>query len=62
MLALSPVYNTATIGPLVYSFASFFITRKKPHYPKHLKEKFGDRRWIDVEDPALLNYEVYITC
>jgi hypothetical protein len=25
--------------------------------PKHLKEKFGDRRWIDVEDRALLNYE-----
>jgi hypothetical protein len=41
----------------VPGFASFLSPEKKPHYPKHLKEKFGNRRWIDVEDPALLNYE-----
>jgi hypothetical protein len=41
----------------VPGFASFLSPEKKPHYPKHLKEKFGDRRWVDVEDPALLNYE-----
>jgi hypothetical protein len=28
-----------------------------PAYPKHLQAKFGSRRWIDVEDPALLDYE-----
>jgi hypothetical protein len=34
-----------------------FSSDKKPEYPKHLKEKFGDRRWINVEDSELLNYE-----
>jgi hypothetical protein len=33
-----------------------FIDRK-PDYPKILKEKFGDRRWISVDDPHLLDYE-----
>ncbi|WP_438040844.1 DUF2795 domain-containing protein [Sorangium sp. So ce128] len=28
-----------------------------PAYPKHLRGKFGARRWIDVEEPALLDYE-----
>lgn len=28
-----------------------------PAYPKHLHAKFGSRRWIDVDDPALLDYE-----
>jgi hypothetical protein len=28
-----------------------------PKYPKHLSAKFGSRRWIDVEDPAFLDYE-----
>ena len=32
-------------------------SEKKPEYPKHLQEKFGDRRWISIEDPELLNYE-----
>ena len=30
---------------------------KPPAYPQTLLEKFGRRRWIPVEDPALLNYE-----
>src|ERR687889_1139148 len=33
------------------------VSEKKPEYPKHIKEKFGDRRWISIEDPQLLNYE-----
>jgi hypothetical protein len=28
-----------------------------PKYPKHLRAKFGSRRWIDVEDPELLDYD-----
>ena len=35
----------------------FTASEKKPEYPKHLIEKFGDRRWISIEDPQLLNYE-----
>ena len=31
--------------------------KRKPQYPSSIKEKFGDRRWINVEDPKLLNYE-----
>ena len=34
-----------------------FSSGKKPEYTTHLIEKFGDRRWINVEDPKLLNYE-----
>jgi Protein of unknown function (DUF2795) len=34
-----------------------FSSGKKPEYPRHLVEKFGDKRWINVEDPELLNYE-----
>jgi Protein of unknown function (DUF2795) len=34
-----------------------FSSNKKPEYPKHLIEKFGDRRWISIEEPDLLNYE-----
>jgi Protein of unknown function (DUF2795) len=40
----------------VPGFAAF-SEEKKPDYPKNLKEKFGDRRWINIEDPDLLNYE-----
>jgi hypothetical protein len=40
----------------VPSFAAF-SSNKKPKYPKHLMEKFGDRRWISIEDPDLINYE-----
>ncbi len=31
--------------------------KRKPAYPESLKEQFGDRRWINVEDPKLLDYE-----
>lgn len=40
----------------VPGFAAF-SSRKKPEYPGHLIEKFGDRRWISIDDPKLLNYE-----
>jgi hypothetical protein len=40
----------------VPGFAAF-SENKKPQYSKRLIEKFGDRRWINVEDPELLNYE-----
>jgi len=29
----------------------------EPRYPKKLQKKFTDKRWIDVDDPKLLNYE-----
>jgi hypothetical protein len=40
----------------VPGFAAF-SENKIPEYPRHVIEKFGDRRWINVEDPELLNYE-----
>jgi hypothetical protein len=40
----------------VPGFAAF-SEDKKPRHSKGLMEKFGDRRWINVEDPELLNYE-----
>jgi hypothetical protein len=35
----------------------FVASEKNPDYPKSLKEKFGDKRWINVEEPDFLNYE-----
>jgi Protein of unknown function (DUF2795) len=37
----------------VPGFAAF----EKPDYPKILNDKFGDKRWINVEEPNFLNYE-----
>jgi hypothetical protein len=34
----------------------FAASEKNPEYPKALKEKFGDKRWINVDEPDLLNY------
>ena len=31
--------------------------KRKPNYPQYLKDKFADRRWINVEDSSLLDYE-----
>src|SRR5215212_5255667 len=31
--------------------------KRKPQYPERIKKEFGDRRWINVEDPKLLDYE-----
>jgi Protein of unknown function (DUF2795) len=30
--------------------------KRKPRYPNSLKEKFGNRRWINIDDPHLLDY------
>lgn len=34
-----------------------FSSARKPDYPKKILEKFGNKRWINVDDPQLLNYE-----
>jgi hypothetical protein len=31
--------------------------KRKPNYSNSLKEKFGNRRWINVDDPKLLDYK-----
>src|SRR5918999_77993 len=31
--------------------------KRKPEYPESLKKELGDRRWINIEDPKLLDYE-----
>ena len=31
--------------------------KRTPQYPESLKKEFGDRRWINIEDPKLLDYE-----
>lgn len=31
--------------------------KRKPKYPAKIKEAFGDKRWINVENPDILNYE-----
>ena len=33
------------------------VPPKPPAYPRTLLEKFGRRRWIPVDDPALLDYD-----
>jgi hypothetical protein len=40
----------------VPGFAAFSSARK-PEYPSRLMEIFGDRRWIDIENSELLDYE-----
>jgi hypothetical protein len=31
---------------------------RKPNYPKHIRDKFGEnRRWINVDDSEIINYE-----
>lgn len=39
----------------IRGFAAF--EKRKPEYPSSIKQKFGDRRWINVENPDMLNYE-----
>jgi hypothetical protein len=29
----------------------------KPRYPKHLKERFANERWLEIDDSQLLNYK-----
>ncbi|HJU59549.1 MAG TPA: hypothetical protein VJ583_07345 [Nitrososphaeraceae archaeon] len=30
---------------------------RKPNYPKHIRDKFGEKRWINVDDSEIINYE-----
>jgi Protein of unknown function (DUF2795) len=39
----------------VPGYAAFL--KRKPNYPNSLKKKFGNKRWINVDDPKLLDYE-----
>jgi hypothetical protein len=39
----------------VRGFTAF--ENRKPDYPSNIKKKFRDKRWINIDDPALLNYE-----
>jgi len=48
-------YVVAVKNPEV-SIPGFPPPKEPPAYPAALKGKFGDRRWIDVDDPALLDY------
>lgn len=40
----------------VPGFAAFSSARK-PEYSKNIIEKFGNKRWMNIDDPQLLNYE-----
>ena len=40
----------------IKGFAAFASARK-PEYSKNIIEKFGNRRWINVDNSQLLNYE-----
>jgi Protein of unknown function (DUF2795) len=52
----SYIISVKNPGISVPGFAAF-SSAKKPEYPKRLIEMFGDRRWIDVENSELLDYE-----
>ena len=39
------------------SYDAFSKKDRKPNYPKHIKEKFGEKRWINVDDTEILDYE-----
>jgi hypothetical protein len=49
-------YIVAVKNPDV-SVPGFPSREQGPRYPGRLRDKFGDRRWIAVEDPQLLDYE-----
>ncbi|MGI0051871.1 MAG: DUF2795 domain-containing protein [Nitrososphaeraceae archaeon] len=38
-------------------YAAFSKQDKKPDYSKHIKEKFGEKRWINVDESEILDYE-----
>jgi hypothetical protein len=52
-------YIVSVKNPEIFipGYAAFSKQDKKPDYPKHIKEKFGEKRWINVDDPEILNYE-----
>jgi Protein of unknown function (DUF2795) len=52
----SYIISVKNPGISVKGFAAFSSARK-PKYSNDVLEKFGNRRWLDVDDPQLLNYE-----
>ncbi len=34
-----------------------YLKNRKPTYSKYTKEKFGKKRWINVDDQEILHYE-----
>ena len=42
---------------LIPGYDAFSKKDRKPNYPKHIKEKFGEKRWINVDDTEILDYE-----
>ena len=52
-------YIVSVKNPEIFipGYAAFSKQDKKPDYPKHIKEKFGEKRWINVDDPEILDYE-----
>lgn len=52
-------YIVSVKNPEIFipGYAAFSKKDKKPAYPKHIKEKFGEKRWINVDDSDLLDYE-----
>ena len=52
-------YIVSVKNPEIFipGYTAFSKKDKKPDYPKHIKEKFGEKRWINVDDPEILDYE-----
>ncbi|HEU5460910.1 MAG TPA: DUF2795 domain-containing protein [Nitrososphaeraceae archaeon] len=52
-------YIVSVKNPEIFipGYDAFSKKDRKPNYPKHIKEKFGEKRWINVDDPEILNYE-----
>src|SRR5207237_10368742 len=48
-------YGVAVKNPAVSTPGA--PSAQPPEYPERLLDLFGERRWIDVDDPALLDYE-----
>lgn len=53
-------FNIAKEGSYVLSIKNQYLNRlqggKRAHWPRHLQERFGDRRFIPANPPELLNY------
>ena len=52
-------YIVSVKNPEIFipGYDAFSKKDRKPNYPKHIKEKFGEKRWINVDDPEIFDYE-----
>jgi hypothetical protein len=52
-------YIVSVKNPEIFipGYGVFSKKDRKPNYPKHIKKKFGEKRWINVDDPEILDYE-----